>query len=83
MFVLNETRNNSAPGPDNILTSFLKKDSCIGSPVSINEEIPSMWSQNVIQLIPKTGGDPFNPVDYRGIPLESIVPSSITISVTT
>ena len=36
-------------------------------------EISSVWSQSVIQPIPKTGGDPFNPADYRGISLQSIV----------
>ena len=36
-------------------------------------KIPSVWSLSVIQPIPKTGGDPFNPADYRGISLQSIV----------
>ena len=72
-------KNNSAPGPDNILASFLKNDSCIGFMLSFFNQclllgqIPSLWSQSVIQPIPKAGGNPLCPADYRGISLQSIV----------
>ena len=36
-------------------------------------EIPSPWSQSVIQPIPKAGGNPLCPADYRGISLQSVV----------
>ena len=31
------------------------------------------WLKSIIKLIPKPGGDPLNPSDYRGISLQSVI----------
>lgn len=40
---------------------------------------PLAWLQSIIKPIPKLGGNPINPSDYRGISLQSIVVKTLCL----
>ena len=76
---LNHMNSNKAPGVDEIKASFLKNEICLkflhtfyNSCLRIGK-IPMQWLKSIIKPIPKPGGDPLNPSDYRGISLQSVI----------
>lgn len=66
-------------GPDSIQASFIKNPQCINficgffNKCLASGSVPSEWLKSIIQPIEKSGADPLNPSDYRGISLQSIV----------
>ena len=69
----------SAPGPDDIMVSFLKNPLCASFLCQLFNKclgagkVPFPWLQSIIKPIPKPGGNPLDPSDYRGISLQSVV----------
>ena len=76
---LKHTNSHKAPGVDEIKASFLKNGSCLTFLHAFYQkclklgQIPAQWLKSIIKPIPKPGGDPLNPSDYKGISLQSVV----------
>ena len=60
------------------MVSFLKNPSCTSFLCQLfnkclgSGRVPFPWLQSIINPIPKPGGNPLDPSDYRGISLQSV-----------
>ena len=77
--VIKHFSNHKSAGPDGIQASFIKNPQCINFLCIFSNRcfssglIPSAWLKSIIHPIEKSGADPLNPSDYRGISLQSVV----------
>ena len=78
-FALKKINVKSAPGHDGIKVPYLQNVPCSEFLCNLFNkclelgESPLPWMCSIIKPIPKPGGNPLNPSDYRGISLQSCV----------
>ena len=77
-FALNKINTHSAPGPGNIKVAHISNSLCCEFLCDLFNKCltlgstPDAWLQSIIKPIPKPGGNPLDPSDYRDISLQSI-----------